>query len=545
MNDLSNQPCGPRRAEVISESTPPSSSRRLFLRATGLAAAGLAGGFAAPAASANSVSVAPAPDKKFAIPVAPPDSTYVTQGQTVLDIRRQPGVMGDGVTDDTVAIQSALDSAASLGIRAFARGVFRIGSTIKITGNVDLIDASIIFTGTGTALRVGSSGTYLMRKSIKLPEVLAAAKTSIGWAQVSGSIGVDVCNVYASQIEIPHIRNFETGLRLYGHSSLGTSYCNITVGHLSNNKINLLFSADSASAGYCNQNTIYGGRYSHESDEGRNAAGTCHIQLAAFSTTGGPNNNVFINPSVESPSVVEWAIDLQAGAYNQWVSPRLEFTDGTSKIRWGAQAVRNLIIGGNQIDSLVETWVPGATLNSIIGTSFHRMMTSGAKGGLVLENTAGNASPALTILRPTGTQLGDDPATAYGTRLEYSGARFKRYTDAAERVRIDGSAGRLLIGNGATPPVAGFYGVGPFLLFAAGSTTVGFEADNSTDIGSATNYRPRYVRAGTAIQTAAVARGARPSAATARAGAMVFDTTLGKPIWSTGSRWVDANGLTV
>ena len=47
-----------------------------------------------------------------------------------------------------------------------------------------------------------------------------------------------------------------------------------------------------------------------------------------------------------------------------------------------------------------------------------------------------------------------------------------------------------------------------------------------------------YVRVG------AVATGSRPSAATAGAGAMMFDTTLGKPIWSTGSAWVLADGTT-
>jgi len=37
----------------------------------------------------------------------------------------------------------------------------------------------------------------------------------------------------------------------------------------------------------------------------------------------------------------------------------------------------------------------------------------------------------------------------------------------------------------------------------------------------------------------------RPSAATVGAGASMFDTTLNKPIWSTGSGWVDATGAAV
>lgn len=48
-----------------------------------------------------------------------------------------------------------------------------------------------------------------------------------------------------------------------------------------------------------------------------------------------------------------------------------------------------------------------------------------------------------------------------------------------------------------------------------------------------------YVRVG------AVATGSRPAASTAGAGAHMFDSTLGKPIWSNGTNWVDATGTVV
>jgi hypothetical protein len=72
-----------------------------------------------------------------------------------------------------------------------------------------------------------------------------------------------------------------------------------------------------------------------------------------------------------------------------------------------------------------------------------------------------------------------------------------------------------------------------------------FDTDNARDIGSATALRPRYIRAATAVQTGSGATTARPAAGTAGAGAMFFDTTLGKPIWSTGTAWVDATGAAV
>jgi len=39
--------------------------------------------------------------------------------------------------------------------------------------------------------------------------------------------------------------------------------------------------------------------------------------------------------------------------------------------------------------------------------------------------------------------------------------------------------------------------------------------------------------------------GSRPAAATAGVGAMIFDSTLGKPVWSDGTDWKDATGTTV
>lgn len=43
----------------------------------------------------------------------------------------------------------------------------------------------------------------------------------------------------------------------------------------------------------------------------------------------------------------------------------------------------------------------------------------------------------------------------------------------------------------------------------------------------------------------AAATGSRPTASSAGAGAMMFDTTLGRPIWSDGTNWKDASGTTV
>lgn len=50
---------------------------------------------------------------------------------------------------------------------------------------------------------------------------------------------------------------------------------------------------------------------------------------------------------------------------------------------------------------------------------------------------------------------------------------------------------------------------------------------------------------GNAFRTGLSATGSRPSASSVGQGSQFYDTTLNKPIWSTGSAWVDATGATV
>ena len=53
------------------------------------------------------------------------------------------------------------------------------------------------------------------------------------------------------------------------------------------------------------------------------------------------------------------------------------------------------------------------------------------------------------------------------------------------------------------------------------------------------------IGAGNAFRTGLSATGSRPSASSMGQGSQFFDTTLNKPIWSTGSAWVDAAGAFV
>ncbi|ANO57395.1 structural protein [Pseudomonas phage AN14] len=124
----------------------------------------------------------------------------------------------------------------------------------------------------------------------------------------------------------------------------------------------------------------------------------------------------------------------------------------------------------------------------------------------------GHAKSATTTAQPASPADGDVyvlPASPTGTNWSGQGQRVARYSSAATAWEF-------------FAPKKGW--------------TISVEDTNSTYWydGSAWKFLRGY---GTTAN--------RPAASAALIGGQYFDTTLGKPIWSTGSAWVDATGLAV
>jgi hypothetical protein len=464
----------------------------------------------------------------------------VSQGDLAFNLRDQPGVVGDGKADDTTALQAALDKSAAFGARAYANGTFKISDTLQISENADFSDAKFLYFGTGVAVKVGLRSGYSIRKSVRLPHVVAARKVANGWAAVAGSVGVLVQNCYNVDLTVPHIQNFATGLVIAGFGA-GTSYCNVSLGHLDNNLRNLRFTADAT--GWANQNNFYGGRLSHNSNEGSVVSGSRHILIDT--TANRVNNNSFWGSSLESPNVVEYHLDC-GGNDNYWMNCRWENTGAGARVVWRANSIGNLIAQGFSSHTIVETR-EARTANALTTRARTRMVGDGGGGSsrsavLSLENSASSAAAALRVMGAGAESSASEPGTDWAVEVSAQKLRGKRPTDRYERVGVDHVNGRVYVGPGSAAPTAYFGAVAGSMGFDGGS--VSFGTDNTYDLGTAA-HRPRYVRAATGVQTGAFAKAARPAAATAGVGTCIFDTTLKRPIWSTGSVWVDANGKAV
>jgi hypothetical protein len=386
-------------------------------------------------------------------------------------------------------LQAALTAATAGGRRAYAAGTFKIGSTVTITGNVDLWDATFNYTGTGVAVRVGvnTSGEETQWVDVGLPKIVSTLNaTGEGWADVTGSVGVDVVNLYTSRVTVPHIQGFEVGLRIRGLGT-GTVHNQVTLGHLDNNKTNVQLTADAT--GWCNENLFLGGRLSHESAEGTTVAGTRQIAMTVCANP--VNNIVFLQPSLEG-DVAEYHAEI-AGSYNRIIQGRWEAA--TPKVRWLADADTNVIDGGYKSGEIVQTIVAGAVRNDVWGHLRQYHTRSGGTSGIsVLENTGTSTYPTDVVMDPGAQAAGSAPATAYRVARGADYTHMKRATDAQPRITLDHVNGRMYLGDGTNAADAYLRGGQTYM---APMGHLWFLSNNTHDLGSRSGpYMPRDLAVG-------------------------------------------------
>src|SRR5699024_5064564 len=179
------------------------------------------------------------------------------------------GIVGDGIADDTAALQAASDHAASLGsdkVLFIPKGRYKTTKTVNFKNSLIADQAEIRYEGTGVAVVVGdesSKGIFTNRQRYRLPRVINRTRPSSGWYGIT--IGVKCVNLNTCVLDVPFIQDFETGLLMYGYSQ-GCSYNTVQLGSLWDNHKNLVI--DSNEDGWSNQTLYLGGRLQHSLNKG-------------------------------------------------------------------------------------------------------------------------------------------------------------------------------------------------------------------------------------------------------------------------------------
>lgn len=391
----------------------------------------------------------------------------------------QYGADPTGAQECSSNIQAAADFARDNGLfLTGAPGTYLVDTPITLKCNGDLSQMTIQSSGSSlsTTIIVGNtSGTgadALLRLNLRLPKVVNSEKVGAGWSGFDTSVGIDIANLYESILEIPYVVGFGIGVWIGGYTA-GSVYNTLHLQTLSSNKVNLKVGAKSVN-GWANQNTFIGGRFVHSSSEGVSVSGINHIMLAGYSGSAiaPPNNNLFLNPSVEGDEP-EFHLNIN-GSFNTFINPRLEVPSGAGRIRFYSEVAgdtnSNQLIGGYK--NATYTYVFDGSGSYYNGQSNSRnsdsMEFTGCGVSIVNRTSSGETGPHIQGF-PSSVQAISKTAasTDWTYRLYADGMSLKASGNTYARVKLAG-AGTLSLGPGTIAPTAYLTGVdGAFRMTGA------------------------------------------------------------------------------
>lgn len=358
------------------------------------------------------------------------------------------GAVGNGVADDTEAIQAALNAAKSSKKMCFGEGTFLISETVQIDCSCNFSAATFNVHGATVtpAIKVGQTetthSTLVLGLQIFLPRVVNLDAPVSGFTGIENSIGVQVLNLFSAEVHVPDIKNFYRGLYLTA-SQTGNAWNTYYINTLTFNKFNLDISP--IGSGWVNQNIFIGGRF--RANENSESDKTTQVRLqksSGSSSNWGPNNNVFVGCDLSDP-YAEYAIDCNA-CYNYFYGCRYEYD---SKVRFKANSEGDLVAfnqinGGLRAEGLVieiDNTVNGTVRNNeVIAPSKKVCDFFGANNFLAL----GRSAESGIYLRGYGVGIDTTQAKSTDTNwlveLSTQGLKTKAYaTTAYPNVSISSS----------------------------------------------------------------------------------------------------------
>lgn len=448
---------------------------------------------------------------------------------------RQFGAKGDGSTDDTTAIQAAIDN--SLGSVIFEAGVY-VCTTLTINKRVMFLGMRGTNAGANVWPRIYlKNGTNANLINITTTGVLYADKIDF-WGNKAGQTGAsDIINLAE-----------DTSGSYVGANALYLTDCIVREGYSKGINCNknrnggrllnsLVLGCDDAgfilygSDWYCNFSEfgLSGGANLYTDFGASNDFVLCDFYYSGQNASyGSSKSNIYVGTAVNALTIancqinsayhhgIECASTIASGHYsftgNQFGSNGLAAVDTYSNIQIGAAKAS---IKGN------VHWDFGQKPKYLIETT-------GAASRVDFDDVYVAASYVTAVTNDetklfnrsdvNGTTLGD--GGYFQSRKSANDRFFKSFigTEVNERFSIDGTGiCRWGAGGGSATDVALLRGTANVLALAA---------DDCFKTGLNTTAN-------------------RPSAASVGAGSQFYDTTLSKPIWSDGAVWRDGAGTAV
>ena len=392
------------------------------------------------------------------------------------------GATGDGVTDDTDAINAAIAAIGTDETLFFPAGTYNVDDTITIDKSINVqMDGTLSYTGAGNVpcLSIGASGSKIESRKL----ILRVSRASDSDWTDEASVGIKLINCNQCDINIVSVTGFTIGAQCIGDAQ-GWAYNTAFIGILYRNKIAL--DLTNKSVGWCNENLFLGGRFA-QSSSNHPTLDRYGVRITSQDGTYlNNNNNVFIKPSFElaafATSGEAVPILIEHGSYNTLFKIRNE-GNSTPTMRVQNASSYNMVDAGYGIVTLddqssVQTSIALSRGSDYINSVRTLVYNSGNLAKKACLSTAGCNIPGIHYYLSTGavrsygsgTSIVDDylQITAHGIGVYIGTTNAKRLMvgmDAIAGGRIGvkcfDAAGTLLTSAGANHPyVRGAFGVG-------------------------------------------------------------------------------------
>ena len=236
------------------------------------------------------------------------------------------GAVGDGVHDDTAAIQSALKFAKENNRLCVAQGRFFVSQTIEIDSSCDFSEAEFSAHGVSVipVVTVGQKeATHsTMRRGIKmrLPRVVNLDRKGTSFDGIESSIAVQVLNLFCAEVHVGEIKDFYRGLYITA-SQTGNAWNKYYLSSFTENRFNL--DIYPTGTGWVNQNQFFGARFYSDSQDDSAKCTQLRISKENSKSRWGVNCNSFFGCDFSGRNV-DYAIDNSGGCYNNFFGCRFE-----------------------------------------------------------------------------------------------------------------------------------------------------------------------------------------------------------------------------
>lgn len=279
-------------------------------------------------------------------------------------------------------------------------------------------------------------------------------------------------------------------------------------------------------------------------------------------TTGGVLGQLLTPRATRCLAIGDQAQQQVTGSSNTAIGyqAQLVLTSGTSNLAIGALAQAALTTGGSNTAVGSECQYPLTTGNNNtgIGAGVHRQLLTGS-GNTAVGQGAQNALTSANFNTSVGqnsllgvTTGGSNTAIGISAGYAPNSDAANKTTTGIGQVLVGGYTGLgttaqdnyiTCLGYKVTAVGAGAVAIGTDSTGAGAAAT----ASNDFVLGTANHHVkvPGKLTASGVVKSLTAATAGRPAANTAGAGAMMYDTTISKPIWSDGTTWRDAAGTEV